>query len=995
MARQIPIAIADLLNLLVEFKGGGSILKALSEQMRLNEVGPATGDLSPAQEQAIRAWLDSLRVWLAQPVSAPVSDVLPVPSVLQQMVTLDLSGASKFTEIRWETSQLSKWLGQLAPNFESQSGDRTVAITLRLVLGDPLESMRLDWAFTDIRQSYRLPGIAVTTPKNSAYTVLLKSQDGGTLNRLLFILTLPGVADSDSPGEQLLTASSNFAWERSQSEQRPQRELQSNSDPNARPDADPLFGVNFIPKSGSSPTGSKVSLALLDWTLNKPGLPSFFQQVPGRQAALGFAEPITPERLKASDWKVTPNFNAGDFDFPFLRNDQRGQRIQLKLNPPKVFLDETRIGIKATANVHIGSLLLDSAFDFNFNWETFALTVEHGDGLRMLSPKEEIIPDKPYLGLNWRFKGAPAVDDEGKECFHHLTLVTKDFNYQVVQAPGAEIEVSYAGASEDPISFIVSNLAITDTGITLSAEVSDRPAKLNGLDTRFRFHGSRLDIVDNKIQDFTLAGSGPLPPDLVGEATADIALQFSQQNGALTLVSGAANLRGNQLLKCQGTRFEFSIDGMGLKFVNDGKFHLYFTLTGTAQFLPLPTDNPNGPLALLAGVQIKLVECPLTSDVSVIGQHVEFLVELPEKVSFSFLGCFEMEIRSIGFVPQFERFGGDAAMEIGGQVKFAQGTGDVNTVQIDFHSLFIGLPAKGSFLPRLYMEELEVNISLGEAFKLNAAVEFRNNESEQGFLGEGVMEIPGMPVFAASFAFLRVRRSEAEPWVRAWFIFVEARQVSLYIPVVELYIREIGLGFGYRYTITSIKAADEANDLGQLIGNLRELSRTQGDLSKRDRWAVDLEAPGESLRWTIVLRALISQTSATPGAISLKWLEHIERTLPCLFLFDAIIAFRSDLTFFMAVRAWINTNYYDFVNQEDLRERPLFSGFVLLSVRQQRFLAQISSNPNGSTGTRPPLPLFVEQAILNGQFSATILIEPGLLHTELGWPNMLRWGQKI
>ncbi|NJL47091.1 MAG: hypothetical protein HC929_05765 [Leptolyngbyaceae cyanobacterium SM2_5_2] len=390
------------------------------------------------------------------------------------------------------------------------------------------------------------------------------------------------------------------------------------------------------------------------------------------------------------------------------------------------------------------------------------------------------------------------------------------------------------------------------------------------------------------------------------------------------------------------------------------------------------------------------MECPLTSDVSVIGEHVEFLIELPEKVSFSFLGCFEMEIRSIGFVPQFEEFDGAAAMEIGGQVKFAQGTGDVNTVQINFHSLFIGLPPRGSFFPRLYMQELEVNISLGEAFKLNAVVEFRNNESEQGFLGEGVMEIPGMPVFAASFAFLRVRRSESEPWVRAWFIFVEARQVSLYIPFVELYIREIGLGFGYRYTIASIKAADEAGSLSDLIGNLRELSRTQGDLSKRDRWSVDLEGPGESLRWTIVLRALISQTSATPGAISLKWLEHIEQTLPCLFLFDAVVAFRSDLTFFMAVRAWINSNYYDYVNDvNELRERPLFSGFVLLSVRQKRFLAQISSNPNGSLGTRPPLPVFVEQAVANGQFSATILIEPALLHAELGWPNMLRWGQKI
>ncbi|MBE9110101.1 hypothetical protein IQ273_11840, partial [Nodosilinea sp. LEGE 07298] len=940
-----------------------------------------------------------LSVQLGQPVRLIAAANLLIEAA---RLFIDLTGTVKFLAIRWETTQLSEWLGRLASNFRAEEGASAAVITLRLGLGDPMESVRLDWTFLNRRQNYRLPGIAITTPAQTRYTVLLLRKDSQQLNRFLFILTLPA-ADPIEPGEQLLTASSTFAWERSQGGDRPpQRELQNDSNPAAKADADPLFKVDFMAKN-------RVSLALLDWTLTQPGLPTFFKQVPGELPELNFDQPNTLvlgsglnqlASLSANDWQLSATFNTDAFDFPFLRNDQRDQRIQLNFKDGlEVDLANSLIKLEADAQVRIGSLLLNSEFGINFNWETFALKVEHGDGLRLLSAQEVIEPEKLYLGLKWRFKGAPALNDAGDPIpgrFQHLTLVTKDYNYQVVQAPGATIEISYLGASEDPITFIVSNLAITDTGITLTAEVSDRPAKLNGLDTRFRFHGSRLEIVENRIQDFTLAGSGPLPPDLVGEAIADIALQFSQRNGALTLVAGAANLRGNELLSCQSTRFKFSIDALGLKFVNDGRFHLYFTLTGSAQFSPLPGDNPSGPLALLAGIKIQLVECPLTSDLSVIGKHVNFLIELPEKVSFSFLGCFEMEIRSIGFVPQFEQFDGAAAMEIGGQVKFAQGTGDVNTVKIDFHSLFIGLPPKGSFFPRLYMQELEVNISLGEAFKLNAVVEFRNSETEQGFLGEGVMEIPGMPVFAASFAFLRVRRSESEPWVKAWFIFVEARQISLYIPFVELYIREIGLGFGYRYTIASIKAADEANNLSQLIGNLRELSRTQGDLSKRDRWSVDLEGPGESLRWTIVLRALISQTSATPGAISLKWLEHIEQALPCLFLFDAIIAFRSDLTFFMAVRAWINSNYYDYVNDvNELRERPLFSGFVLLSVRQKRFLAQISSNPNGSMGTRPPLPAFVEQAILNGQFAATILIEPALLHAELGWPNMLRWGQKI
>jgi hypothetical protein len=214
------------------------------------------------------------------------------------------------------------------------------------------------------------------------------------------------------------------------------------------------------------------------------------------------------------------------------------------------------------------------------------------------------------------------------------------------------------------------------------------------------------------------------------------------------------------------------------------------------------------------------------------------------------------------------------------------------------------------------------------------------------------------------------------------------------IPVIQIYIREVGLGFGYRYTLVSIKAADQINDTKKLLAELKKLSRTQGDLSKRDRWVIDLEPKGQDPRWTIVLRAMISQTSAAPTPLSYD--AAAESALSCLFLFDAVIALRSDLTFLMTVRGWINTNYHDYdSNIDNLRASPLFSGFVLLSPRQKRFLAHLASNPDGKVGPHPPLPDFVKSAIENAQFSATLLIEPGLLHYELGWPNMLRWEGKI
>jgi hypothetical protein len=98
----------------------------------------------------------------------------------------------------------------------------------------------------------------------------------------------------------------------------------------------------------------------------------------------------------------------------------------------------------------------------------------------------------------------------------------------------------------------------------------------------------------------------------------------------------------------------------------------------------------------------------------------------------------------------------------------------------------------------------------------------------------------------------------------------------------------------------------------------------------------------------------------------------------------------------MSVRGWLNTNYNDFdSNNQGLRSRPLFIGFVLLSPRQKRFLAHLGTSAEGKVGPHPDLPKFIKEAIEAAQFSATLLIEPGLLHFELGWPNMLRWQGKL
>jgi hypothetical protein len=720
---------------------------------------------------------------------------------------------------------------------------------------------------------------------------------------------------------------------------------------------------------------------------------------------------LPPHLNPAVQLHLTLGLNVGGgFDFPFLKRkgvpsipDILGQSItigkhgtngdkSLSFEFDVTLGDEIKINVPIT--LKIGSLSFAAVIPVTFDPANFALEIDHDQGVDLLASEPDFTTPE-LLGLTWTFRGASYEDR-----FHYLTLVTKDLNYQLQLAPGASLELAYTEISREPIVFRVTEFVLSPQGLTLTAGITDTPVRLNGLDTKFRFAGSQLRIVENKIQDLTIAGSGPLPPDLVGDAVADIALQFQQVEGGLRLVSGGAQLRGDKPLVCKGTRFQFSIDAIALKFVYDQKFHLYFALTGQAKFVPEPSDDKDGPLALLPEITLDLVECPLTGDASIIAKHISFLVEFPTPLSFSFLGAYGFELRAIGFLPQCEKFDGRAAMILSGQVMFAQGSGDLADPKPDLHKLYIGLPPKGQTKPQVDMGTLPVGIKAGETFKLSGSVGFKFDATMQGFTGDGVLEITGLPPMAASFGFMRVRRDADAPWVRAWFIYIEVRQVSFRVPILEFYIREVGLGFGYRFTLVSIKAADEAGDIKQLIRELKALSRTQGDLSKQDRWAVDLEEAGQDPRWTIVLRAMISQLSAAPSPLT--WNELNERKLSNTYLFDAIIAVRSDLTFFMAVRGWLNTNYATFVQarNDDKPLAPLVSGFVLLSVRQKRFLAHLASNPDGHLGTseyplKPPLPEFMVRALRNVQFSATLLIEPGLMHFELGWPNMLRWKDSL
>ncbi len=885
--------------------------------------------------------------------------------------------------LQWEEADLNKWLRPAAPNFQEKtpSTDKTL-VTLRLILKSlkslQIQEIRLDGQFSlEPRKQFKLPGFNVEMPQNLHFTLLIGGANRD-LNEIAFILNLKAATN---PDQEKLIATSSLAWGRET-----ERELH-----NKVKDPEDFFelAVYRINKAAS--------MILVDFKL-EPGsdFPTFFQELTPPLKSLDFDDTDTlcqlvdfhSSSLSGSNWKGEFKL-LKELKFPFLQPQGSEQFIKVDVLEDTLTVDMTaglvKFDVKVTVQV-VETLKLATLISPQISWKTFALKVEHERGLKLFSSQEKI--EGTHFGLTWRFIGTPSGDK-----YHYCNLLTQDNNYSIQQAKGAKLELEYGDIGQDPVVFEVENFQLLETGVTLSAKVTDRPVRLNGLDTKFRFTGGVLEIVDNKIKGFTIEGSGPLPPDLVGEAMVDIALQFEQDGNALRLVEGKAKLALEEPLKSPDLGFQISVDEIGLKFVNDGKYHLYFTLTGSAAYTG---DGGQGALGWLSLIQINFVECPLTGDARVLLKHINFLVPLPSPIPFSFLGCFEMEIRGFAFLPQGQQkvFSGAPALQIAGQVKFGDGGGDAADSRVDYHNLFLGLPDKGEILPRLSFDALPLRLALGEAFKLSGVLRYLDDELITGFSGSGTLQIQGLPTFSAAFSFVRARRDESSPWVRAWFIYLQVERISFEIPVVKFYLREVGLGFGYRYTLASIKAADQATDVGQLIKQLRELSRTQANLTELDNWAIDLEDPGESPRWTLVLRALFSQTSSalTPT----DWRPRKEEELACVFLFDAIISLRSDFTFFMAVRAWFNTNYYAFhQGGPSIRSKPLLSGFVLLTPRPKRFLAHVATNPDGYIGDNPPLLPFVKRAIKNSQFSATLLIEPGLFHYEMGWPNQLRWSDEI
>ncbi|AXA37948.1 hypothetical protein [Rhizobium leguminosarum] len=918
--------------------------------------------------------------------------------------------------VAWTGRQLEEWLTLFLPEalVPDLKDDAEIALRVLRQNGE-LAEVRLDYRPTGSASEWTitLPGFAVDVPQPKHWSMVVWRADDQWYTGLF----------STFAGNEIVTAYTTFALTNDDD-----RRLHGDDDKASSrllelsasilPPDDPPSGslVAFLPMADDDedgPTDARddqgwTTLALTTMGL-EDGKPRFLRKTRYPLPPLDFTDnstlcaPISDlERITAKDVTATIKINPSKLPF-FKRDGFEAWKQYLEIDAKPAVIDWSLPGFKVPLKLmlHLGAMTGAGKFDLeadgtlNFDWERFAFSA---DGLETISLNLPEPRELDFLGLNWHFAG--NADNK------LFDLVLAGENFLLKQAEGSRIEALFTRLTSpsEPLVFAVSGFSIGPGGVSLDASMKKCSALLNGVATRFEFSSASFQVRDNRTTGFTVTGAGQLPPDLVGEATAHIALQFGQgAGGNLELISATAQLKGKNLLRCQGTRFEFSIDGIGLRFVNDhGDYHLYFTLTGVARFVLLEGDDAEGPLAWLPKIEMQFLDCPLAGDARVLRNHIKFHVEMPKKAKFSFLGCFEFELRGLGFDPGSEHWDDrPAAMLLCGQIKFAVDGGDVVDARFDFHNLLVALPEPGGFFPRLRCRNLGVKMRAGEAFELEGLIDFLEGDEiepgwrARGFRGMGAVTMMGLPKISATFAFLRVLRPEPYRWERAWFLYAEARHLSIQIPApIPIYIREVGLGFGYRYTLAMIKAADETNDIKQLIRELDKLAGSQGNLSNVAAWRLDIEEPEEKPRWTIAMRAMLSTASAAASVTD--WKESAERTLANVFLMDAVMALRTDFTFFLTARGWLFTNYYDFDKDTNgVRNRPLVAGYALFQPRKHRLLAHAASQPDPAFGDHPPVWDFVKAALRASHYSATLLIEPNLFHMELGWPNVLRWGMDI
>lgn len=692
--------------------------------------------------------------------------------------------------------------------------------------------------------------------------------------------------------------------------------------------------------------------------------------------------------------------SGGDNGFLEKLKAGLGQVVWVKEFKPKLPPQEDRklegilnLGIKAAG------VETEVGLGISLDLDTLRVKFEHDKSFGLASTRIE----EEALGLTWVIEQA---DPEKRKANIKVEMFTLDFSKGesafALNTKEARMELRFGGLSSDGegVVFKVEKFRVGRNGVDISAKVDDRAVRLNGLDVPFRFQSGSFEMRAGRLLEASISGRGSLPPDLVGEADCTLALAFTQTDAGIELQSGKVEIdkKGEPII-CHSTRFTLTVTDLDVGIQKDGGYHFYFLVTGSLRFTPKPGEFESGLLGLLKDIEINLERTPLTGDARVLAKHISFQKALSPKKTFNLFNVFSFELRAFGFHPSCPRFDGSPAINLSGQIKFAE-IGDVMQPKIDFHGLWIAPPKKGEALPRISAEGLGIDLQLAGAVKIRGSVlavdpgtktvegrEFAPpGYDTYGFLGEGEVEIPGWGAMPAALGFMELEKKGTSDRKKAFFVYLQRDKLAIKIPTGfwTFYMREVGFGLGYRYTLAAIRDADAAPSLPKRIQVLDDASKRQGDLARFAAWSPDPEGD----KFTLALRGALQAYPAKD-----VYVQKEEEAAENPFFFDLVVALRSDLTLLASLRGYLGVNYADFrANTDNLRERPGLRGYLYISPARSELLARMIGDSKGHIGERLPSlkkGQILRKALESVDWSSTLYIRPGLFQHELGWPNQL------
>ena len=549
------------------------------------------------------------------------------------------------------------------------------------------------------------------------------------------------------------------------------------------------------------------------------------------------------------------------------------------------------------------------------------------------------------------------------------------------------------GEKDSLLVFEASTFGLGSGGLDLTAKLLATQIKVSTLEEPFLLSEASLKIEGGRMRHLSIAASGKLP-EILSSAPIKVAIGLKQdrENDKIVLDELVCVLADkDKPIVTGGVRFRFEISQLELRYRQDveKKKLFFFEISGKAQFAPELGEFEGKLLENLESATIEFNRAPLSDKVI---EHVEFSVELREPVVFDVFKVFRMEIRSLGFHPKYA-FGGEndedrkrPALIIGGQCLFAD-TGDVVSAEIDFHKLYIGMPAAGKAVPQFEFKDLRVEVQVAGGFRLGGSVVYIDEEKRKGFKGYAVIGIPNLPELRAAVGFMQLMRRDGV-WVRAWFIAIDMSKVSYQAGALPAYFRGLSGALGVRMFPVIMRGIDEEQPLNKTIERLSANIDEHITLSRQESWFDHVEAPGDEALWVVALEAVL--TLGTTQGQGAAYDARTERELRTIVV-QLLGAMRSDMMMVTAMKAWLPISVDDYFNdRENMHKRPLVKGFAMFSPRQQRLLAYATKGKNVYYGPKDDKLAELFKLILDPMpFEFVALIEPNRVRGEIGWVDRL------